>query len=335
MEQKIRISTVTPVYAGEDYLEQLIEKLEELKVRWNEEDVPLELIESIFVNDASRDGSLDILYKMQKEKNWIKLVNLSRNYGQHPATVAGVLHSSGDWVVTLDEDLQHDPSHIEQMLKTAILNEQDVVYAKPEEAVHKKLIRDFSSKAFKAIVAKISNNHHIRKFNSYRLIRGTIARASASVCSHGTYYDMALCWFTDRLTAIQLPLIDKRYIETGKSGYTLKSLISHARRMLINSETKIIRTGAAIGFVALILVISIGGKVLYDKLFSPEMISVPGWTSLLLSILFFGGLISVLLGVLLEFMSVILLHIQGKPAFFVVDRRIDEILMKYFLNMKK
>jgi polyisoprenyl-phosphate glycosyltransferase len=328
--KKIAISTVTPVYAGREYILELVSKIEGIRNQWDESGAPLMLTEAIFVNDASQDGSLELLYGIGKDKPWIKIINLSRNFGQHQATAAGVLHSSGDWIVTLDEDLQHDPQFIETLLKKAVTSSLDVVYANPEQSVHESAVRDWSSKAFKAAVSFSTGNKYVRDFNSFRLIRGAIARAAASVCSHGTYFDIALCWFSKSISSILLPLKDLRYVESGSSGYTIRKLFSHARRMIVSSDVKVVRLGATIGFFAMSFSFLVALVVLIGKLVNPSFFPVQGWASLFLGVLFFNGLLAILIGIVLEYLSVILLHIQGKPTFFTVDRLSDDILLKYF-----
>jgi glycosyltransferase involved in cell wall biosynthesis len=333
-KQSIKLTTVTPVYAGKEYLSELVARLDELRKEWAASGAPFELAESIFVNDSSADGSLDLLVDLANQYPWLRVVNLSKNFGQHPATIAGVLHASGDWIVTLDEDLQHDPAHIESMLKTATRHGADIIYAKPEGSVHQKSFRDWTSRNFKRFIAYVTGNPHVTSFNSFRLMRGMIARAAASVCSHETYFDNALCWFTTRVDTIPVPMKDMRFIESGKSGYTLRKLLSHSRRMIISSDTKILRIGAIFGFVVMLLSIIVGGNIIIQKLVNPESIVVTGWTSLAVTLLFFGGFLSFLVGIALEYITAIMLHFQGKPTFFVVDRSSDNILMKYFSSMQ-
>lgn len=328
--EKLTVSTVTPVYSGEDYLPELVEKIEKVRASWDKADAPVELLEAIFVNDAAIDDSLNILKELGADRPWIRIVSLSKNFGQHPATVAGILHSSGDWLVTLDEDLQHDPAFIEHMLETSVSQQADVVYANSEQSVHQKPIRDWTSRGFKSLVARATDNPHVKDFNSFRLIRGVIGRAAASVCTSETYFDIAVCWFTDRVLSISLPLKDFRYIKSGESGYTIGKLLSHARRMIVSSETKVLRTGALFGLLAMVLAILFGGNFLINKLFYPETIPVVGWTSLFLSVMLFGGLLAVLSGIALEYLTIIMLHTQGKPTFFIVDRASDYTLAEYF-----
>lgn len=328
--EKILVSTVTPVYNGELYLRKLVLALKNVKQEWENNCYPFELVESIFIVDNAIDNSSVILEEISEDISWIQVLTLSRNYGQHPATIAGILHSTGDWVITLDEDLQHNPKYFINILEKAILEELDVVYANPKSSVHKKLYRDLGSILYKYIIAKISNNPVISKFNSYRLIRGSIGRGAASVCSHETYFDIALCWFTGRIGTVPLLLEDNRYTTNNKSGYNIRKLISHARRLIISSQTKILRIGALFGSLSMVACVIFAAKILLQKIFTPEKIPVQGWTSIMLIIVFFGGLTSFLLGIIIEYISNILLHMQGKPAFFIVDRRKDSIAINFF-----
>jgi len=216
-DQTLLLSVVVPVYSGEAYIEKLAAQLLEFKIMLETHYEHIRLGEAIFVSDDAIDSSPDILNQICEKYDWINVLHLARNYGQHPATIAGILHSSGDWVVTLDEDLQHPPSKILALL---------------DRVKH-----------------KLTGVSHIPKFNSFRLIRGPIARASGSVCGPDTYLDIAMTWFTNRIEAVDLTLKDERYIDSGKSGYSLSSLLSHARRMAFSSRINALRFGAALGLL--------------------------------------------------------------------------------------
>ena len=91
---KISISTVTPVYRGEDYLVPLVERISLLRDEWRNGDVPVEIVESIFVIDGSVDNSYKVLEKLSKRFNWVRTITLSKNFGQHSATVAVVSNNN-------------------------------------------------------------------------------------------------------------------------------------------------------------------------------------------------------------------------------------------------
>ncbi len=316
------LTTVTPVYRGEAYLERLVEALARLRSRLAGSSAPIVLLESIFVDDGSADNSSRVLESLQRQHPWVRVVTLSKNFGQHPATICGILHSSGDWIATLDEDLQHDPLHVLHLMAYAVERGLDIVYARPTGKVHGVAYRDVSSRLFKRMMSSISGNPHVALFNSFRLIRGSVGRAAAAVVGHKTYLDVALGWFTDRIDGLGIPMKDPR----PSGGYRFRSLLSHAWRLLSSSEIKVLRSGAAVGFAALLGTVLASILLLVYKALAPDAPWVRGWTSLALGMLFFGGLTSFLIGIVLEYVTIILLQVHGKPTFFVVDRSSDAAL---------
>ena len=330
----IRISTVTPVYSGEKYLDKLVHKLDALRVKLIDDNCHLILSESIFVVDGAIDQSLTVLKKLELKYDWVRVVVLSKNYGQHPATEAGILYSSGDWVVTIDEDLQHDVDSILEMLATAIVNNSDIVYALPLNKAHKSVFRDNASILYKKIVSTLTGNKNIRLFNSFRIIRGSIARTAAAICGSDMYYDVSLGWFTNSISTFELNLVDYRYSETNNSGYTLRSLLSHARRLFVSSQSNIIRVFSLVGLFSFLIGSGYGLFIIINTL-SGQYNSFPGWSSLISSILFFGGLISFSIGIMLEYMGVVMGQVQGKPTYFVIDRSKDDQLMSWSVKLLK
>lgn len=324
--ETIYLSTVTPVYHGAGTLAGLVQALDAVRRELIAQSMPLRLTEAILVDDGSVDGSEQVLAALERQYDWVRVIRLSRNFGQHPATIAGILHAGGDWIATLDEDLQHPPSLMIPLLRRAIMDGADVVYAQPSEAVHDSRFRDYSSRWYKATVGWVSGNPHIHLFNSFRMARGSIARAAAAVSGHQTYFDLVLCWFTSRIVSVKLPLKDHRHIKTGASGYSWRKLLSHARRMLQSSELKVLRLGALIGFAAMVLAAVYAIYAVMIKIMFPEMVPVQGWTSIMVAVLFLGGLSTFLIGLVLEHLSLILMQTHGKPTFFEVDRRSDEVL---------
>lgn len=329
-ESWISISVVVPVYSGEKFLHELIQQLDRVRTEWVEKQAPMRLAELILIDDAAIDASATIVDDLEASHAWVTALHLMRNFGQHAATIAGVLHSSGDWVVTIDEDLQHPPAAIELLLRKAALSGADVVYARPSGAVHEARTRDWASRGFKHMTAILTGNASVVHFNSFRLLRGSLARAASSACGHETYFDVALSWFTNRVQFVLLEIKDQRFISSGSTGYSFSRLLSHARRMLLTSRVKAI---SLLGFIGVLIaaVSAIGGAaVLLQKMIVPSSIVVKGWPSLILVNLFFGGFITFMIAVILEYISILVLSAHGKPLFFVVDRSPDERLVEYF-----
>lgn len=324
---EISLSLVTPVYSGEKYLADLIWQIQALRDRWKDADLGIRISEAIFVLDAPIDDSTARLRELAAERPWLRPVELSRNYGQHSATVAGVLYSSGDWVVTLDEDLQHEPAGIETLLRTACEKGADVVYALPRAFVHGRSYRDRMSRLAKFLIAKLSGNRFIQSFNSFRLIRGDIARAASSICAQHTYFDVALTWFTQRICTVELEMSDERYITQKRSGYRFWTLVQHAKRLVLTSDFRILRITTAVSMLAFLAAVVYGAYIVYTHLFTESPIEVAGWTSLMLVVLAFGSVSVFILGLIVEFLHMGMLQLQGKPTFFVVNRSSDPTLV--------
>jgi glycosyltransferase involved in cell wall biosynthesis len=324
------VSVVVPVYAGEEYLAALVREVALLRDSWQASGAPLVLADLILVDDSARDASPAIIDALAREHDWIVTLHLARNYGQHAATIAGILYSSGDWVVTMDEDLQHPPSRIPELLRRAVEKRADIAYAKPTAAVHGAKIRDWTSVGFKRLLQWVTGNPNLRDVNSFRLLRGEIARSSASVAMHDTYFDVNLTWFTQRIIAVPMELRDERFIRTGKSGYRLSTLVAHAWRMLFSSHLKVLQLSTVIGLITMAITIVMALGITLIKLIDPKSITVQGWPSLVVIISFFGGVIMFMQGITLQYLSALVLRAHGKPSFFVVDRSRDEALARYF-----
>ena len=331
MQYIANVSFIIPIYTGEEFLDRMIESVKNVRNAWDKENSPLRLNELILVDDAAIDGSGDIIDSLAAKEPWIVALHLSRNYGQHAATIAGILHSSGDWIVTLDEDLQHPPERVEELLFHAVGNHFDVVYARPiAGTVHGKKWRDGSSKHMKRLMEWLTGTPTLHLVNSFRLMRGSMARAAASVCTHNTYFDIALTWFTQRVSGFEMALRDDRFVQTGKSGYNFGKLVAHAYRMLFSSQLRFLTFGIWIGAALFFLSLIAGVFILALRVLVPNAIGAEGWTSLFLAVCMSTGLISAMIGLCLQYLSTLVLKAHGRPTFFTINRSRDVHILRWF-----
>lgn len=249
---RISVSTVTPVYAGEEFLPDLLASLLRLRTEWEQDDGPLVLQESIFVCDGAVDNSESILRSFARRHPWIKVLSRARNSGQHTATVAGFAECTGDWVVTLDEDMQHRPEWIPDLLQPVVASGCDLVYARPIRISHS-FLRDSVVRLYKLLLSALSGNPHVKDFNSFRLVRGSIARATVSRGQPGVYLDVLLCSLAERISTVPLPMRDLRYQRSSHSGYTTGKLLAHGRALL--GSLLVLRSIAFLAFVALVMAV--------------------------------------------------------------------------------
>lgn len=308
-----RVSVIIPVYQGERTLPTLVDEIESLtKVQSTPDGRAYTVCEVILVHDCGPDRS-DLTMEVLAEKYpFVQLVWLSKNYGQHAASMAGMASATGDWVITLDEDGQQDPSDIGRLLDTALSESLQLVYAQPTNLPNHGWLRNALSRTAKAITVKLLNNSPMGRFNSYRLIDGEIARTLAAYCGNGVYLDVGLYWMVSRIGHCPLQL---RIEMDRPSGYSYAKLFGHFWNLILTTGTRPLRLITIMGFFSLILSIVITAYALYGKFILD--VPVQGWASLLIVVAFFSGTTLMSLGVIAEYLAVTTGIAMGKPLYVV------------------
>ena len=316
MNNVLRISVVVPVYAGEHTLPVLIAELEKLtQPQSTPKGNDFVVCEVLLVHDCGPDRSDTTIAALGEKYGFVRPVWLSRNYGQHPATMAGMASATGDWVVTLDEDGQHDPACIPAMLDVGLENSLQLVYAEPTNPPPHGWIRNFFSNSVKSISTRVLGNRAIGRFNSFRLIDGEIARTLSAYCGNGVYLDVGLFWIAGRVGHCPMELRQ----ESGRaSGYNFLSLARHFWRLVLTTGTRPLRLITFMGFCSMVLAIGFAVFAVYEKY--TGQVPVEGWASLAVVIAFFSGVILTALGVIAEYLAVTMGIAMGKPLYVVSSK---------------
>jgi undecaprenyl-phosphate 4-deoxy-4-formamido-L-arabinose transferase len=274
--------------------------------------------EVLLVYDNGPDDSAGTIRRLAAEHEFVRPIWLSRNYGQHAATLAGMSSSGGDWVVTMDEDGQHDPAYIGAMLDAAMRSRASVVYADPENRPPHGFLRNTASRAAKWVVDKVLGSSASASFNSYRLMLGETARGVGAYAGAGVYLDVALSWIAARVTTCPVRL---RAEGRPESGYTLRTLASHFWRMVLTSGTRLLRLvsilGVLFGVLGLVLAVVLGIVRLTGS------ITVAGWTSVMVAVLVGTGAILFSLGIVAEYLGVAVNMAMGKPLYLITADPLD------------
>jgi undecaprenyl-phosphate 4-deoxy-4-formamido-L-arabinose transferase len=249
---------------------------------------------------------------LSAKNSFIRPVWLSRNYGQHAATLAGMASATGDWVATIDEDGQQDPVDIGAMLDAALAKSLQLVYAQPTNPPPHGWLRNTLSRTAKAITIRLIGESEFGRFNSFRLVDGEIARTLAAYCGNGVYLDVGLFWITARIGHAPVRLRS----EMGRpSGYSYIKLLGHFWTLVLTTGTRPLRLITLMGFGSVVLAVAIAGYALYGKVSGGA--PVQGWASLLIVVAFFSGCILTALGVIAEYLAVTMSIVMGKPLFVV------------------
>jgi undecaprenyl-phosphate 4-deoxy-4-formamido-L-arabinose transferase len=271
--------------------------------------------EVLLVHDCGPDRSDITLEALSAQYSFVRPIWLSRNYGQHAATLAGMASATGDWVATIDEDRQQDPADIALMLDTALAGSLQLVYAQPTNPPPHGWLRNAMSRTAKAIAARLLNDSAIGRFNSFRLVDGEIARTLAAYCGSGVYLDVGLFWITARIG--HAPVRLRR--EAGRSsGYSYIRLLAHFWNLILTTGTRPLRLITLIGSGSIVLAVAIAAYAVYGKLSGNA--PVQGWASLLIVVAFFSGCILTALGVIAEYLAATMNIVMGKPLYVVASK---------------
>ena len=309
-----RISIVIPVYQGEHTLAALVKEIALLAVPTLTADGhEFQVIELLLVNDRGPDRSDQVIRELAAAHDFIRPVWLSRNFGQHPATLAGMASSSGDWIVTMDEDGQHDPADIGSFLDVALSQGSQLVYADPVNRPPHNMLRNGSSRLAKWVFSTFltGNNHGV--FQSYRMVLGEIGRSVAAYAGSGVYLDVAMGWVAGPTASCPVRL---RNEGDRRSGYSTRRLLSHFWRLALSSGTRGLRLVSGLGALFAAGGIAYAIYLLVVRLTSAE--TPQGWTSTMVLVLVSTGAILFSLGVIAEYVGVAVNMAMGKPLYLIV-----------------
>ncbi len=311
-----RVSIVIPVFRGEKTLPTLIQEVAPLtEVQSTPGGRRFVICEVLLVHDCGPDRSDKAIEALSAQYSFVQPIWLSRNYGQHPATLAGMASATGDWVVSIDEDGQQDPVDIGLMLDCALTSGLQLVYAQPSNPPPHGWLRNSLSLTAKAISTRLLGNASIGRFNSFRLVDGEIARTLAAYCGNGVYLDVGLFWISGRIGHCPVHLRNEL---DRPSGYSYLKLIGHFWNLILTTGTRPLRLITIAGSISMVLAICISAYALYGKIYG--QVPVQGWASLLIVVAFFSGSILTALGVIAEYLAVTMGIVMGKPLYVVSSK---------------
>ena len=298
----IRYSLVIPVFRSGDCLQELARRLVDVLEPLGKN------YEVIFVDDASPDKSWDVLNSIVSERPHFKAIQLMRNFGQTQATLCGIKNAIGEVVITLDDDLQHDPSVLPNLLEEfESLGQYDAVFGFfPEKKHHG--YRNVASKILLWVNSRAFSGGPQMRLSTLRVMRKEIADVLRANHSRVATIGGMILENTKRISFVAVPH-NERY--AGKSTYTLSKQIRLALDNIMTVSMLPLRLISLLGFV------SSGFSGLLFLFYLIQTISgsigVAGWPTLVMMITFFSGAILLSLGVIGEYLSRIMREIQALP----------------------
>lgn len=308
------VSVVIPVYRGADTIGDLVTELAQLQSHAvSPGGAVYRVTEVLLVHDHGPDDSGAVMSTLAAEHPFVQCIWLARNYGQHPATVAGIASSGSPWIVTMDEDGQHVPNDIGVLLDTALSERSHLVYGVHASAAPHARWRNWASRSAKR-TARLVAGTPVVEFTSFRLIDGERARSVAAYCGPRTFLDVALSWSTTKVTHCT---VSTRPEGRAGSGYTLARLLSHFWTLVLSSGTRPLRIVSAVG-VAVSVTGLLGAVAIIVRRIAGG-IDAPGWASVVVILLVLNGLLLFAIGVIAEYVGALLSAAQGRPLYIIVS----------------
>ena len=302
-------SVVVPVYNSEHTLDELYGRLRKVFDETMKE--PFELI---LVDDSSRDNSYEKMQMLHQKDPRVKIIQMAKNFGQHPALLCGFQYATGDYVITMDDDLQHPPEEIPKL--AAVIKERsdvDVIIAKYEGRKHN-VIRRLGTRVSVYATSKMLNKDPNLEITSFRLMRKFIVDAILQMNVRLAQIGNLLVQTSNRIINVTVHHDERKY---GKSGYTFRRLMrdliyditTHSALPLI-----IVRDIGIISFFASILL-----GIFYLVRYFVYGVSVEGFTTLVLLLVAYSGLSLLGIGVIGQYLMNILNESRKMPNY--IERR--------------
>jgi dolichol-phosphate mannosyltransferase len=308
MEKKtIDISIVSPIYRAEKILPELLRQITDAMRS-------CELTyEIVLVNDASPDGSWFVMQSLIPEYSSLRVINLSRNFGQHYAIKAGVDNASGEYVVVMDCDLQDNPYEIVTLYNKAKCG-FDIVSArrvKREDGFLKRI----TSKLFFSFYSYWTETNIDGSIGNFAIYHHKVIDAYKQISERGQSLVLFTRWLGFSQSSIEVKH-QKRF--EGKTSYNLSKLIDLAIENIISQSNKPLRISIKFGFLMTFLSFAYGVYLIIRKF----MFDIPmGWTSIMVAIFFLAGLVFANLGLLGLYIGRIFDEAKERPLYIIKDKR--------------
>ena len=301
------LSIIIPVYNSEKILENLKNKLiQTLTEKYNN-------FEIIFINDASKDNSWKTIQKLCEKNKIIKGINLRKNVGQHNAIFAGLKNCNGKIIVTMDDDGQNLPESIPSLINE--LNKGfDICYANYKNKKHN-FFRKFGSYINNLVASILFDKPYNLVLTSFRCFTSDIKNEILKFQSTYIYLDGLIFSTTSNVSQIY---VDHKEREIGKSNYTISKLFGLWFRMAIGFSIVPLRLASTVGILLSITSLVIAVWLIFFRSMSS---SIPlGWTSLMVIILFLGGIQLLALGLIGEYLGRTYITINNSTKYSIKNK---------------
>ncbi len=298
------ISVVVPVYNSQEMLPELVARLVKVLREVSRD------FEIILVNDGSSDNSWAVIRELAAQERVVQGINLTRNYGQHNALLAGIRLARSELICTIDDDFQHPPEEIPKLV-AALEDGCDVVYGTPQAEQHG-FWRDAASIVTKLALRNVMGADIARNVSAFRVFRALLRESYAQYQGPFVSVDVLLSWGTNRFCAVP---VRHQPRQSGQSNYTFRKLVVHALNMLTGFSALPLRLASVVGFLFTIFGMFVLLYVLAMYIIHGG--SVPGFPFLASIVALFSGAQLFAIGIIGEYLARMFFRSMNRPSYVV------------------
>lgn len=308
-----KISVVIPMYYEEKVAEECYKRVYNVLNGINE----LYDYEIIFINDGSKDNTLEILEEISKKDKNVKVISFSKNFGHQAAVTCGLKYVTGDACVIMDADLQDPPELIPDMLKVWE-DGYDVIYGKRKKREGESLFKKFTAKAFYNTLNKLSDVEIPKDTGDFRLVDKKVVDVVNSLPEHNKFLRGLFSWVGFNQYAYEY---ERKERFAGKTKYPLNKMLKLAGDGIISFSTKPLKIMGGLGIISIIISIIILVYSILSFAFKWNSLT-PGWTSIMCTMTFLGGIILMSLWMMGEYIARIYDEVKQRPQY-IIEKTIN------------
>lgn len=307
----MKLSIIAPVFNEQDNIPELVERVKNTVEQITSD------FEIIFVNDNSKDNTLGVIKQFQTQYSFIKYISFSRNFGHQIAVSAGLDHCKGDAAVIIDADLQDPPEVILEMY-AKYKEGYKVVYGKRKARIGESWFKKTTAKAFYRILASIISFEIPLDTGDFRLIDRKVIDALKQMPERNKFLRGQIAWLGFKSSEVVFERDERRF---GTSGYPFYKMLKFAIDGITSFSSAPLKFASLLGFAVSGIAFLIMIYALYSRFIWQDTIS--GWTSLIISTMFIGGVQLITIGIIGEYISRINIDVKGRPLYVVDEEEID------------
>ena len=311
------LSLIIPIFNEAEVIPIFLGRMKEIRAQVLDALGADSSMELIFINDGSSDGTRQVIEAFAAQDPSIKLVNLSRNFGKEAALSAGLHYAQGDAVVPLDVDLQDPPELIPDLLEVQEREDANVVYCVRKSREGESLFKLFTSKAFYRVMNYMSEVHFPLDTGDFRLVDRKVMNEFDRFKERGKYIRGLISWVGFH----QVPFYYEREARiAGETKYPISKMLKFASTAMLYFSKKPLRLATSLGFISVLVGIILAVWFTLGKIYGFSNAEV-GWTSIMTSIIFFGGVQLLTVGVLGQYVGILFDEIKARPEYIIDEKK--------------